>query len=92
MEEEYCWAITQAAGLSYCGRSGSGVLESQFQLDSLAYMYVCMCIYIYMYIYIYLYIYIYICVCVCVYTRIVDRMSTRFQPAQNSTDAGPFGP
>ena len=32
MEEECCWAITQAAGLSYFGRSGSSVLEFPFQL------------------------------------------------------------
>jgi hypothetical protein len=25
--EQYCWAITQAAGRSCCGRSGSGALE-----------------------------------------------------------------
>jgi len=37
VEEEYCWAITHATGLSYCSLSGSGVLEFQFQLDSLAY-------------------------------------------------------
>jgi len=40
VEEEYCWAMTQAAGLSYCGWSGSGVLEFQFQLDSLAYIHI----------------------------------------------------
>jgi len=33
--EEYCWAITQAAGRSCCGRSGSNALESLFRLDSL---------------------------------------------------------
>ena len=32
MEEEYCWAIAQAAVLSYFGRSGSSVLEFGFQL------------------------------------------------------------
>jgi hypothetical protein len=32
--EEYCWAITQAAGRSCCGRSGYRVLEFGFQLDS----------------------------------------------------------
>lgn len=32
MEEEYCWAIAQAAVLSYFGRSGSSVLEIGFQL------------------------------------------------------------
>ena len=33
--EEYCWAITQAAGRSCCGRSGSSVLEFGYQLDCL---------------------------------------------------------
>jgi hypothetical protein len=33
--EEYCWAMLQAAGRSYCGRSGSCVLEYGFQLDRL---------------------------------------------------------
>jgi len=33
--EGYCWAITQAAERSCCGRSGSIVLECGFQLDSL---------------------------------------------------------
>jgi hypothetical protein len=33
--EEYSWAITQAARLSCCGRSGSSVLEPGFQLDLL---------------------------------------------------------
>ena len=33
--EEYCWAITQAAGRSCCGRSGSSVLEFGFRLDPL---------------------------------------------------------
>ena len=31
---EYCMAMTRVAGRSRCGRSGSGVLESEFQLDS----------------------------------------------------------
>ena len=35
LAEEYCWAITQAAGRSCCGRSGSSALESVFRLDSL---------------------------------------------------------
>jgi hypothetical protein len=39
VEEEYCWAITQAMGRSCCGRSGSSVLELGFQLDLLAYTY-----------------------------------------------------
>jgi hypothetical protein len=33
--EEYCWAITQAAGRSCCGRSDSRVLELGFTLDYL---------------------------------------------------------
>jgi hypothetical protein len=33
--EEYCWAITQAAGRSCCGSAGSVVLEFRVQLDSL---------------------------------------------------------
>jgi hypothetical protein len=37
VEEEYCWAITQVAGLSCCGRSVSSVLDCGFQLDSLVY-------------------------------------------------------
>jgi hypothetical protein len=32
MAEEYCWAITQVAGRSCCGRSGSSVFEFGFQL------------------------------------------------------------
>jgi hypothetical protein len=31
---EYCWAITQAAGRSCCGRSSFSVLEFGFQLES----------------------------------------------------------
>jgi hypothetical protein len=31
-EEEYCWAITEAAGRSSCGRPGYGVLEFEFHL------------------------------------------------------------
>ena len=38
--EEYCWAITQAARPSCCGRSGSSVLNSGFQVNSL----VCVCV------------------------------------------------
>ena len=34
LAEEYCWAITKAAGRSRCGRSGSSVLEFGFQLKS----------------------------------------------------------
>jgi hypothetical protein len=37
--EEYCWAITQAAGLSCCGRSGSRVLAIGFQLACHVYTY-----------------------------------------------------
>jgi len=33
--EGYCWAITQEASRSCCGRSESVVLESGFQLDCL---------------------------------------------------------
>ena len=33
--EEYWWAITQAAGRSCCGRSGSIVFDLAFQLDCL---------------------------------------------------------
>jgi len=29
--EEYCWATTQAAEQFCCGRSGSGVLDFEFQ-------------------------------------------------------------
>jgi len=38
--EEYCWATTQAPGRSLCGRSGSTVLESGFQSDSVVYAHV----------------------------------------------------
>ena len=38
--EEFCWAITQAAGRSCCSRSGSCVLEFGFQLDSLVCTYI----------------------------------------------------
>jgi hypothetical protein len=31
--EEYCWAITQAAGPSCCGRSGSSVLQCGFHMQ-----------------------------------------------------------
>jgi len=50
--EEYCWAIIQAAGRSYRGRSGSSVLEFGFLLDSVVFTY----LYVYVYIYIYIYI------------------------------------
>ena len=35
MAEGYCWATTQEASLSCCGRLESIVLESGFQLDCL---------------------------------------------------------
>ena len=37
--EEYCWAVTQAAARTCCGRSGSRVLEFGFQLETLVYAY-----------------------------------------------------
>jgi len=43
---EYYWAKTQSAGPSFCGRSGSGVLESGFQMDCLVYTYFFSTIYI----------------------------------------------
>jgi hypothetical protein len=39
MSKEHCWAITQAAGRSCCGRSGPSVLEFGLQLDSPIYSY-----------------------------------------------------
>ena len=38
--EKYCWVITQAIGRSCCGRSGSGVLEFEFQLSAHLYTYI----------------------------------------------------
>jgi hypothetical protein len=38
--EEYFWAITQAAGRSWCGRSGSSEPEFGFKLDFLVYIYI----------------------------------------------------
>jgi len=38
-KEEYCWAITRAAGRSPCGRSGYSVLVFRFQRKSLVYTY-----------------------------------------------------
>ena len=35
VQEEYCWAVTEAAGRSCCGVSSSSVLEFGFQLDCL---------------------------------------------------------
>jgi len=47
-DEEYCWAITEAAGRSRCSPSGSSVLEFGY-------------IYVYLYIFIYIFfIYIFI--------------------------------
>jgi len=37
--EEYCCAITLAAGLARCGRSGSTVLDFGFQVECLVYTY-----------------------------------------------------
>lgn len=36
--DEYCWLITLAAGWSYCGQSGSSVLQFRFHLEALVYM------------------------------------------------------
>jgi len=38
LAEEYCWAITQAAGRSRWGRSGSTVLKFVFQLSCLVHL------------------------------------------------------
>jgi hypothetical protein len=38
--EEYCWTMTQGTGRSCCGRSGSRVLDSGFQLVSFKYTYI----------------------------------------------------
>jgi len=38
--EEYCWAITQAIGRAWCGRSGSRVLEIGSQLGVLVHKYI----------------------------------------------------
>ena len=38
--EKYCWAITQAAGRSYCGRSDSSLVQPGFQLDCLVYTHI----------------------------------------------------
>ena len=35
-----CWAVTQAVGRSSYSRSGSGVLEFGFNLDSLVHTYI----------------------------------------------------
>jgi hypothetical protein len=37
--QEYCWAITQAAGRLYCGRSDSAMLEFGFLLGCLVHKY-----------------------------------------------------
>jgi hypothetical protein len=59
--EEYCWAITQAAGRPCCGQSGSS-WGADFNRTLL-------------------YVHIYV--------HVVDRMSTDFRLALNSTCAGP---
>ena len=69
MTEEYCWAITQAAGRSCCGRSGSSVLEFGFQLDcsectKVYNVCVCVCVFVYIYIYVCVCGPVYECVCV----------------------------
>jgi hypothetical protein len=38
--EEYCWAITQTARRSCCGRSGSNELEFGVRLDSVVYTHI----------------------------------------------------
>jgi hypothetical protein len=40
VEEQYCWAITQAAMQSYSGPSSSSLLEFGFQLDSFVNIYI----------------------------------------------------
>ena len=40
LAEEYCWAMTQAAGRSFCGRSGASVVGLGFKLDSAIYVYI----------------------------------------------------
>jgi hypothetical protein len=42
MVQEYCWAITQVAGRSRCGRLGSSVLEFKVQLDTFLYRHISM--------------------------------------------------
>jgi len=57
--EEYCWAITQAAGRSCYDRSDSRVCWSlNFNWTPLC-VCVCMCMCVYVYIYIYIYMYEY---------------------------------
>jgi hypothetical protein len=40
MEEEYCWAITQAAERLRYGRSGFNVFQFESQVDSPVYTYI----------------------------------------------------
>jgi hypothetical protein len=40
LAEEYCWAITEVVGPSCFTRSGSSVLDFEFQLDALIYKYI----------------------------------------------------
>ena len=40
MAKEYCWAITQTARRSCCGRSGSNELEFGLQLGSVVYTHI----------------------------------------------------
>jgi hypothetical protein len=40
LTEEYCWALTQVAGLSRFGQTVSSVLEFGFEPDSVVYTYV----------------------------------------------------
>ena len=67
--EEYCWAITLAAGRSRCGRTASSVLKSALQLDSLSIVYMCICVY--MYVCMCVCMYVCMCVCVCVHMYVV---------------------
>jgi hypothetical protein len=77
--EDYCWAISWAAGQLCCGRSGSTVLELNFNWTPL-YIHIELTIYIlYIYMCVCVCVYVYICVCVCLYTE--------FHLAQNLTFA-----
>jgi hypothetical protein len=46
LAEEYCWAMTRAAGRTFCGRSGSGALEFRFHMDWLPCIYRCSWLYV----------------------------------------------
>jgi len=59
MAEEYCWAITHAAGLSSCGLSDSNMLGV---LISTGLPCVCVCVRVCLYMYIYIYIYFTTCI------------------------------